>query len=53
MYELVTNALKAGYDDMEISWILEDNKLAMRRMTNLDLPPYRTYGMFERPIAPA
>jgi GNAT superfamily N-acetyltransferase len=51
--EMVERAEAAGYQEMEISWILEDNLAAINILKNAGVPRYRSYGIFERPMKPA
>jgi len=44
-------ALKMGYEKVELSWILEDN-LPMRRICeNFGAVPYKTYRLYEKALA--
>jgi GNAT superfamily N-acetyltransferase len=51
--DLVDRGIAAGYQEMEISWILEDNLAAINVAENVGVRRYRSYGIFERPIGDA
>jgi GNAT superfamily N-acetyltransferase len=51
--EILRRGIAAGYEEMEISWVLEDNGPANNLLRNIGVPRYRTYGIFERPIPAA
>jgi hypothetical protein len=45
-----TEAIKMGYKQVELSWILEDN-LPMRRINeSLGGIAYKTYRIYDRPL---
>jgi hypothetical protein len=45
-----TEAIKMGYKQIELSWILEDN-MPMRRMNeSLGAKPYKTYRVYEKAL---
>ncbi|MPZ22662.1 MAG: N-acetyltransferase [Dehalococcoidia bacterium] len=48
--EMFKRGLASGYQTMEISWVLEDNAAANNVLSTFGLQPYRTYGLFEKPI---
>ena len=45
---LVKNAKKLGYDQCEMSWILEDNVLMNRSLEAMGAKRYKTYRIYER-----
>ncbi|MEX2238774.1 MAG: GNAT family N-acetyltransferase [Dehalococcoidia bacterium] len=49
--EMFKRALAAGYQYMEVSWVLEENTQAINVLTKLGLPRYRSYGLYERALA--
>jgi GNAT superfamily N-acetyltransferase len=49
--ELFQRGIAAGYEYLEVSWILEDNTAARNVVENLGFPRYRTYALYERPLA--
>ena len=52
-HELHARGHRRGYPKGEFSWILEDN-LAMRRpLENMGGVQYKTYRIYDRPLAPA
>lgn len=48
--ELFRRALAAGYESLEVSWVLEDNVLANNVLGKMGFPRYRTYGLYERSL---
>jgi hypothetical protein len=44
-------ALKKGLTGCEVSWMLEDNDLVLRSVRLWGGKPYKTYRMFDRPLA--
>lgn len=50
MLQLCRNAVAAGYEEMELSWILEDNATTTALMENHAIPRSQTYAMYERAL---
>lgn len=50
--ELFKRGVAAGYEQLEVSWVLEDNVHANNLLTNLGFPRYRSYGLYEKSLAP-
>ncbi len=48
---VMRNALRAGFQAAELSWTLEDNKLVNQLIQRAGGVRYKTYRVFERPIA--
>lgn len=48
---LVREGMRKGYREAEMSWILEDNLPMRRGIENLGGRPYRTYRIYDRPVA--
>jgi hypothetical protein len=42
--------LKAGYQNCEASWMLEDNFMVLRPMDVFGGKKYKTYRIYERPV---
>ncbi len=49
---LFQNGVRRGYTAGEFSWILEDNQAMRRPMENLGARVYKTYRVYDYPLAP-
>lgn len=49
--EGLQHALEIGYQWCEYSWILEDNELTKRAVRLMDGERYKTYRIYEKPVA--
>jgi ribosomal protein S18 acetylase RimI-like enzyme len=49
--ELFQRGVAAGYEYLEVSWVLEDNVQANNVLRNLGFPRYRTYGLYEKSLS--
>jgi len=45
------NAMAKGYDQAELSWILEDNMPMRRIIEGIGAEPYKTYRVYEKALA--
>jgi ribosomal protein S18 acetylase RimI-like enzyme len=50
--ELFRRGVAAGYEYLEVSWVLEDNVQANNVLANLGFPRYRSYGIYEKSLTP-
>ncbi len=50
VHRVVENALRLGFAEMEISWVLETNYPMRNIVENFGVKPYRTYRIFARAL---
>jgi GNAT superfamily N-acetyltransferase len=46
------NARRRGYHWAEAGWVLEDNHAMINGLVRMGFAPYKTYRLYERPLAP-
>jgi GNAT superfamily N-acetyltransferase len=51
IYRTFVDGLEKGYRWAEFSWVLEDNEIFKRAMDRLGAEQYKTYRIYEKPIA--
>ena len=52
VHRVVQNALRLGFEEMEVSWVLETNRAMRNIVENFGLKPYRKYRIFVRKLGP-
>ncbi len=52
VHRVVQNALRLGFEEMEVSWVLETNRAMRNIAEKFGLKPYRTYRIFRKNLAP-
>ncbi len=50
VHRVVQNALRLGFTEMEVSWVLETNRAMRNIVENFGVKPYRTYRIFSKPL---
>lgn len=50
VHQVVRNALRLGFTELEVSWVLETNRAMRNIVENFGVRPYRTYRIFGKPL---